>query len=108
MRGLDKDCDSTIDVQEFASRFAPVFTRLNMKQDVSVNVSKIEEKERDRETEREKSYAAFQLLSVCSFSWKKENRNLRGSRLGQILLDAPLKASQATKVCRAAQKYRWS
>lgn len=35
MRGLDKDCDSTIDIQEFASRFAPVFTRLNMKQDVS-------------------------------------------------------------------------
>lgn len=36
MRGLDKDCDSTIDVQEFASRFEPVFTRLNLKQDVSV------------------------------------------------------------------------
>lgn len=35
MRGLDKDCDSTIDLEEFASRFAPVFTRLNMKQDVS-------------------------------------------------------------------------
>lgn len=35
MRGLDKDCDSTIDIQEFASRFEPVFTRLNLKQDVS-------------------------------------------------------------------------
>lgn len=35
MRGLDKDCDSTIDLEEFASRFAPVFTRLNIKQDVS-------------------------------------------------------------------------
>lgn len=34
MRGLDKDCDSTIDLEEFASRFAPVFTRLNIKQDV--------------------------------------------------------------------------
>lgn len=34
MRGLDKDCDSTIDLHEFASRFDPVFTRLNAKQDV--------------------------------------------------------------------------
>lgn len=34
MRGLDKDCDSTIDLQEFAARFEPVFTRLNAKQDV--------------------------------------------------------------------------
>lgn len=39
MRGLDKDCDSTIDIQEFASRFEPVFTRLNLKQDVSDNNS---------------------------------------------------------------------
>lgn len=38
MRGLDKDCDSTIDIQEFASRFEPVFTRLNLKQDVSAIV----------------------------------------------------------------------
>ncbi|CAM9310140.1 unnamed protein product [Ectocarpus sp. 12 AP-2014] len=36
MRGLDKDCDSTIDLEEFASRFAPVFTRLNMKQDEEI------------------------------------------------------------------------
>lgn len=34
MRGLDKDCDSTIDLQEFAARFETVFTRLNAKQDV--------------------------------------------------------------------------
>lgn len=34
MRGLDKDCDSTIDLEEFAARFEPVFTRLNAKQDV--------------------------------------------------------------------------
>lgn len=31
---MDKDCDSTIDLQEFASRFEAVFTRLNAKQDV--------------------------------------------------------------------------
>ncbi|CAN0114314.1 unnamed protein product [Pylaiella littoralis] len=37
MRGLDKDCDSTIDIQEFASRFAPVFSRLNMKQDEDIS-----------------------------------------------------------------------
>lgn len=34
MRGLDKDCDSTIDLHEFASRFEAVFTRLNAKEDV--------------------------------------------------------------------------
>eukprot|EP00752_Nemacystus_decipiens_P008777 g7832.t1 len=37
MRGLDKDCDSTIDIQEFASRFEPVFTRLNLKQDEDIS-----------------------------------------------------------------------
>ncbi|CAM9947958.1 unnamed protein product [Sphacelaria rigidula] len=37
MRGLDKDCDSTIDLQEFASRFEPVFTRLNAKQDAEIS-----------------------------------------------------------------------
>lgn len=37
MRGLDKDCDSTIDIKEFAARFEPVFTRLNAKQDVSTS-----------------------------------------------------------------------
>ncbi|CAM9343001.1 unnamed protein product, partial [Hapterophycus canaliculatus] len=37
MRGLDKDCDSTIDLEEFASRFAPVFTRLNLKQDEEIS-----------------------------------------------------------------------
>lgn len=39
MRGLDKDCDSTIDLKEFATRFEPVFTRLNAKQDVSSGIS---------------------------------------------------------------------
>ncbi|KAG5179686.1 serine/threonine protein phosphatase [Tribonema minus] len=29
MRGIDKDCDATIDLEEFASRFEVVFTRLN-------------------------------------------------------------------------------
>lgn len=38
MRGLDKDCDSTIDLQEFASRFEVVFTRLNAKQDVRITL----------------------------------------------------------------------
>ncbi|CAM9129165.1 unnamed protein product [Discosporangium mesarthrocarpum] len=37
MRGLDKDCDSTIDLQEFASRFEAVFTRLNAKQDAEIS-----------------------------------------------------------------------
>ncbi|CAM9253745.1 unnamed protein product, partial [Laminaria digitata] len=37
MRGLDKDCDSTIDLHEFASRFDPVFTRLNAKQDEEIS-----------------------------------------------------------------------
>ncbi|CAB1105840.1 unnamed protein product [Ectocarpus sp. CCAP 1310/34] len=36
MRGLDKDCDSTIDLEEFASRFSPVFTRLNIKHDEEI------------------------------------------------------------------------
>jgi hypothetical protein len=31
MRGLDKDCDATINLEEFASRFEVVFTRLNDK-----------------------------------------------------------------------------
>ena len=31
MRGLDKDCDATIDLEEFAARFEMVFTRLNEK-----------------------------------------------------------------------------
>lgn len=39
MRGLDKDCDSTIDLQEFASRFEAVFTRLNAKQDVRSEIT---------------------------------------------------------------------
>jgi EF-hand domain pair len=29
MRGLDKDCDATVNLEEFASRFEVVFTRLN-------------------------------------------------------------------------------
>eukprot|EP00904_Undaria_pinnatifida_P006940 jgi/Undpi1/3376/HiC_scaffold_15.g06749.m1 len=36
MRGLDKDCDSTIDLHEFASRFEAVFTRLNAKEDEEI------------------------------------------------------------------------
>lgn len=49
MRGLDKDCDSTIDLEEFATRFETVFTRLNAKQDV-----------------RKKIHAAFYKLDTLS------------------------------------------